>query len=116
MIDDCAAEDGYRRADYCEVSLSASVEGDGIGLVAQRDANQVLVCTGEDSIIRVGWICVGKTRPVVKIALQHAVHIKTQALITVREVVMATLMPIQAGRRHHAEIRKLVGKQALTVP
>ena len=99
----------------CEVGYRAGVERDRIGPVAQRNANQILICASKDCVGRIRWIGVRKAGPVVKITLQHPGDVETDVLVTVGEVEMTAVMSVQAGGRHDAKIGKLVGKQTLTV-
>ena len=110
------AEDGNSGTDDREVSLGAGIESDRVGPVAQRDADQVVTCTREYCVGWIRWIRVRKAGSAIKIALQHASDIETNALVTIGEIKIAAFVSIQAGRRHHTEARELVGEQTLAVP
>ena len=84
-------------------------------LIAQRNANQVLVYAGKDGVSWIGWIGVGKTGPAIEIPLHHASYVETDVLVAVGKSVMAAVVSIQAVGGHDTEIRELVGEQALAV-
>ena len=115
-IDDSAADDGYRgSSDNREIRFSAGIKGDGIGTIAQRNANQVLVRAGKNSVSWIGWISVGKIGSAIEIPLHHASYVETDVLVAVGKSVMAAVVAIQAVGGHDTEIGELVGEQALAV-